>query len=245
MGKALKTIIFLVFLILLNSCAANVNFVYKKPIPELKADLYEEPQVCIAILSNDITDIKDSLKNDFGHFAGKTVYLHDITNELVLSDDRRIIMNYSEITMKYPIVRYLIVFYQNAPQISHHFFTRSETEQHINKDGSIETRSTGYDIMVYVTKFRAVCDTILFDLRNNDLIAQASDTFTNQDRFERRELFPDHTLLGMLSDIISKPKDRKESYPNIKRASASSMHKYFYTFLNNVSNSKVKDKKGT
>ena len=245
MDRPIITITFLLFLFLFNGCAANVNFVYIEPVPQFKADLYEEPQVCIAIMSNEIYEIRDSLKNDFNEFAEKNVYMHKITHGIVLSDDRKTVINHSDITLKYPKVRYLFVFYQNTPKVSHHFFKRDETEQHMNKDGSVEPRSTGYEILVYVTEFSAVCDTLLFDLRNNDLIAQASDTFTNQDRIERRELFPDHTLTGMLSDIISKPEDDKERYPTIKSASASSMHKYFYTFLTKVANSKVYYNKGT
>jgi hypothetical protein len=232
----------MVSLILLNSCSANLSFVYKKPVPELKAYFYEEPQVCIALMSKDITEIKDTLVNDLERFAGKAVYINDITDEIVLSEDRKAIINHSEVALKYPKVQYLIVFYQNDPQISHHFFKRSETEQHKNKDGSTETTYTGYDILVYATNFSAVCETSLFDLRNNELLALASDTF---DKWEKRELFPDHTLFGMLSEISSKPKDDKESYPTVISASASSKHKYFYTFLNNVYKAKTRDKKGT
>jgi hypothetical protein len=234
MNKNLRTLMLTVFLILLNSCAANVSFVYKKSVPELKAVLNEEPQVCIALMSKDITDVKDSLINDFKRFVGKTVYINDIADEIVLSEDRKAIVNYSRIALKYPQVQYLIVFYQNDPQISHHFFKRSETEQHTNKDGITETTYTGYDILVHVTNFSAACETSLFDLRNNELLAQASDTFTNEDKWEYRELFPDHTLFGMLSEILSEPKDDKESYPTVISASASSKHKYFYTFLTNV-----------
>jgi hypothetical protein len=244
MKRTFGTVMFLTSIVMLYSCAANVSFVYKKSVPDLKADLYEEPQVCIALMSKDITDVKDSLINDLKQFVGKTVYINDITNELVLSEDRKAIIDHSGIALKYPQVQYLIVFYQNDPQISHHFFKRSDTEQHTNKDGSTDTTYTGYDILVYVTNFRAACETSLFELRNNELLAQASDTFTNAGMLEKRELFPDHTLLGMLSEISSKPKDDKQNYPTVISASASSKHKYFYTFLNNVYKNKTRDKKG-
>lgn len=234
MDRTLITIMLSVPLIFLNCCAANVSFVYKKSLPELKANLYKEPQICLALMSKDVSDLKYSIVLDFKRFAGKTFYINDITDEIILSEDRKAIANHTKISLKYPTVQYLLVFYQNQPQISHHFFERSETEKHYNKDGSIETRYTGYDILVYVTNFSVVCDTFFFDLRNNELLAQDSDTFTNEDKWEKRELFPDHTLFGMLSDILSKPKDDKNRYPTITSASASSKHKYFYTFLNSI-----------
>ncbi|MEJ2156270.1 MAG: hypothetical protein P8X96_13095 [Desulfobacteraceae bacterium] len=221
-------------LISIVGCATNVNFVYKKPVPELKSDLSEQPQVCIALMSKNITDIKESLITDFKQFAGIEIYFNDITDEIVLSEDRKAIINDSGIALKYPKVQYLMVFYQNASQISYDFFKRKEKEEHFNKDGSTVTRYTGYDIFVYVTEFSAVCDTFLFDLKNSKLLAQASDVFKNREMIEDRELFPDHTLLGLLSDLTSNPKDDKERYPTVKGASVSSKHKYFYAFLNSV-----------
>lgn len=207
-------------------------------MPQLKNDLSEDPQVFIAIMSQDITEVKDSLKEAFMRFLGKTVIIHEITDEIKLSEDRKTIINSTEIALKYPKVKYLFVFYQREPQISHHFHTRNETEQIRDKNGNTSIRETGYDILVYVTKFSADCDTILFDLRNNELMAEATDPFTSQAEIERKEIFPDHTLFGFLTDIFFNPKHDLERYPTINSASAFSRHKYFYTFLKKVSNSK-------
>jgi hypothetical protein len=240
MHKAIIIIKFFVIILLTYSCAAKVSFVYKKTIPELKDNLSKNPLICIAIISKDITDIRESLKKDIDRFSGQTVYLKEITNETKMSKDRNTISNISEIQLKYPEVQYVIIFYQDKPEIAHSFQTRNETEQYTDKDGVLKTRETGYDIFVYETIFSAVCDTILFDLRNNRLMAKATDQFSEVDSNEYTELFPDHTLFGLLSDMFVNPKNNKGRYPSINSISAFSMHKYFYSFLEYVSSKKVK-----
>ena len=89
------------------------------------------------------------------------------------------------------------------------------------------------DVTYYTTTFSLKCETLLFDLRQNTLIAEAIDTFSKTETRKDEHWFKNKTFLGTVEDIFdSGPNDSR--YPDIRFLDAADFWSYFKKFLKNI-----------
>ena len=216
-------------LIFLFGCSTVTPFVFKSEIPFDKSKFQSAPAIGIAIYNNSIPGLLNVIRSDCIRFADKWQEYFDLSNEMLLTPNKLDIQNVKELCTNYPNVKYIFAVFENDPKVrtSHHKNTEVVNEWRYGKQIEKEI-----EYEYHQTTLEVRCEIMLFELPGGQLLAKAENVFDETKTEKKEELFPNHTLFGLLENVFDSV--GSGSYPHIEYVSADRASNYFFYFLKHI-----------
>lgn len=218
-----------VILILLVGCSTVTPFVIKSDIPFNKSMFQNAPAIGIAIFNNTIPGLFNTIRSDCIRFSDKHQNYFDLSNEMRLSSSKLNIQNINKLKTEYPNIKYIFAVVEQDPKVKTRHYKNTEvvTEwrygKQVEKEIEYEYHQTTLEIM---------CEIMLFELPSGQLVAKAENVFDETKTDKKEEAFPNHTLFGLLENVLDSGGSGR--YPHIEYVSADRASKYFYYFLKHI-----------
>jgi hypothetical protein len=186
----------------------------------------------IAIFGKAAPGLYQTITSQANSYAERNLAFVDITSGVTLNHDRTIIESVQELNDRYPDLQYVLIVWQHPPDISKNYSTFTEGGN-FSEPNFLTQITAVRDVTYYTTTFSLKCETLLFDLRQNTLMAKAIDTFSKTETREDEHFFKNKTFLGKVEDVFdSGPNDSR--YPDIRFLDAADFWSYFKQFLKNI-----------
>jgi hypothetical protein len=129
-------------------------------------------------------------------------------------------------------MQYVLIVWQHLPELPKGYRTMTEGSNFSDPNTSAPVKASR-DVTYYTTAFSLKCETLLFDLRQNTLMAKAIDTFSKTETRKDEHYFKNKTFLGTVEDVFdSGPNDSK--YPDIRFLDPADFWSDFKKFLKNI-----------
>ncbi len=243
--KNIKLSIVLIPLLNLVGCSTlfPFNYTYKTsdrhPILT-RSDIQQNPVIGVALLNkkgaHETSHVESGIykfaTHEESNYLTYEIFYKNIGSEIIL-DDNRNVSNAGSIIKKYPKMRYALVLWKHAPQITQYSFDESRT---INSDGN---ERVVYD-RVYKTTLSINSELVLFDLVDNLVLAKSIKNLEDSNTYKKKHMEPGSNALSQVVyaiDVLNEITDDSAKYPTVDAGSVEMKYKnYVYSFLKNINN---------